>query len=248
MIHRKRTPLRIMGQHLIILNGQSIPYTIKQSNRAKYVRLEIKQGADLITVIPRSYNAAFLPALLESKKRWILNKLAKYKGQKAIPIEKESLLTDTIPYLGRRLKIVIRNSNGNEKDIIIERNKLVVNSRYKDGKFNALLERWYRLQAENFIGTKAHYLSNELGLVFNNLTIRGQKTLWGSCSRRGNLSFNWKLMMVPESVIDYVVIHELMHLVEMNHSKRFWKLVSDKCPDWKKHRKVLKAYNDILSS
>jgi predicted metal-dependent hydrolase len=78
--------------------------------------------------------------------------------------------------------------------------------------------------------------------LIGDLSDRGQKTRWRSCSQKGNLSFNWKLIMMPEPVIDYVIVHELAHLKEMNHTKRFWELVGKHCLEWRYHRKWLKDH------
>jgi len=248
MIRKKRTSLKIVGKQIITLNGQNVAYVVKRSNRARYIRLEIRPGADLTAVIPEFYDPAILPDFLESKQNWILTKLKQYSRRKAPLSGNKPIIKDSMPYLGKNLKIVRQRDKGTVENISFIRNKLVINSRCDNGRLNKALEKWYRLQAEKIIGAKVQLFGDKLDLAYNRLTIRGQKTLWGSCSRKGNLNFNWKLVMLPEPVIDYVVIHELMHLAEMNHSKRFWNLVADKCPDWKKHRKYLKDYSIILSS
>lgn len=84
----------------------------------------------------------------------------------------------------------------------------------------------------------AHW-SARMGLAFGRVAIRDQKSRWGSCSSKGNLNFNWRLVFAPLPVLDYVVIHELAHLREMNHSRRFWTLVESFSPDYKDHRRWL---------
>ena len=86
-----------------------------------------------------------------------------------------------------------------------------------------------------------------MGLSYNRLIIKGQKTLWGSCSRKRNLNFNWRLMMALEPVIIYVVVHELAHLKFMNHSRKFWQLVEKYCPDWRQHRTWLRIHSTELN-
>ncbi len=87
---------------------------------------------------------------------------------------------------------------------------------------------------------RAHFLAKRIGVSFGRITIRSQHTRWGSCSAKGNLNFNCLLMLCPEPVRDYVVIHELCHRKEMNHSPRFWAEVEKACPDYRLHRKWLK--------
>ena len=103
--------------------------------------------------------------------------------------------------------------------------------------FNA----WLRHLAKKYITARTRQFSIRYGFNVGKVIIRGQKTRWGSCSARRNLSFNYKLMKYREEVIDYVIIHEMCHLKEMNHSKKFWTLVENLCPDFKSLKKELKS-------
>lgn len=109
------------------------------------------------------------------------------------------------------------------------------------------LEAPYRQAAKEYIPKRAAYYAGLLGVDYNTITIRDQKTRWGSCSSKGNLSFSWRLILAPPKVLDYVVVHELCHRLEMNHSPRFWALVESMIPDYKTHRKWLKENGEKLS-
>lgn len=108
------------------------------------------------------------------------------------------------------------------------------------------LEKRYRQAAKEYIPKRAAYYASELGVSYGRIRIAEQKTRWGSCSFKGTLSFNWKLMLAPPKVLDYVVVHELCHLKEMNHSPRFWKLVEEIMPDYKEYKKWLKENGNTL--
>jgi len=95
------------------------------------------------------------------------------------------------------------------------------------------LERWYRRMARIEIEPRVKRACAALGASHTKLTIRGQRTRWGSCSRAGALSFNWRLLLAPEAVLDYVVWHEVCHLRALDHSPRFWALVAEHCPDYR---------------
>jgi predicted metal-dependent hydrolase len=88
--------------------------------------------------------------------------------------------------------------------------------------------------------------AEELGVSFKRIEIRDQRTRWGSCSTRGTLSFNWRLVLAPYDVLDYVVVHELCHILEPNHSRRFWKLVETRRPGWRTHRDWLHQHGPEL--
>lgn len=104
----------------------------------------------------------------------------------------------------------------------------------------------YRELAGRVIARKAEQYARQMQVTYKRITIRDQKTRWGSCSAKGNLNFNWRLILAPEEVLDYVVVHELAHLKEMNHSGRFWKQVELVMPDFAKHRLWLKQNGDML--
>jgi hypothetical protein len=98
-------------------------------------------------------------------------------------------------------------------------------------------------KARKIVKNKADKFSLKLGFDYKKISIRDQKTRWGSCSKEGNLNFNYKIILLPEYLQDYIIIHELCHLKELNHSKEFWNLVERECPDYKKYRKELKNIN-----
>jgi hypothetical protein len=109
------------------------------------------------------------------------------------------------------------------------------------------LEAPYRQAAKEYISKRAAYYAKQLDVTYGSITIRDQKTRWGSCSSKGNLSFNWRLILAPPKVLDYVVIHELCHLKEMNHSQKFWAWVESIMPDYPIYRKWLKENGNSLS-
>jgi predicted metal-dependent hydrolase len=248
MIRKPRPPLTLLGKHKTSLDGQAISYVIKCSSRARCARLEIRPATGLTVVIPKSYSTAQIYDLLQKKKRWILNNLARYSQPPLSATGKELKSGDTIPYLGRNLEVVTRQNHENVYSAKLERNKLIVGLAANRGRLALVLEQWYRIQATQFINDRADKLSARCGISYNRLIIRGQKSRWGSCSSKGNLSFNWKLMMAPEPVIDYVIVHELLHLKEMNHTKKFWQLVAEHCPRWREHRKWLKDHEAELAA
>ena len=109
------------------------------------------------------------------------------------------------------------------------------------------LEARYRAAAREYFPERASYYAAIAGVTYNTIYIRDQKTRWGSCSGRGNLSFNWRLMLAPPGVLDYVVVHELCHRKEMNHSKAFWNAVEMVLPDYRTAKKWLKENGSLLS-
>lgn len=249
MVHKKLTPLATIGEGKIILNHRVISYQVKRSTRARRVRLEIKPESGLTIVIPGFFGIARVPDVLKEKRDWILGNFAGYdkvRSRSAGGTEVEA--GDAVFYRGRKLTVLTEESKGKTDCVRLEPDRLIVSTVSGGRELNVILEQWYRIQAAALIGQKVEEWSAKLSVSHNGVTIRGQKTRWGSCSRQGSLSFNWKLLMAPEPVIDYVVIHELAHLREMNHSTSFWRLVAEHCSGWRELRKWLKTHEVELTA
>ena len=115
-----------------------------------------------------------------------------------------------------------------------------------DPMHKAALEKRYRKAAKIYIPQRVEYYSKQMGGSYQTVSIREQKTRWGSCSSNHTLSFNWRLMLAPPQVLDYVIVHELCHLTHMNHSKEFWDLVEKIMPDYKEKKQWLKENGHLL--
>ena len=146
-------------------------------------------------------------------------------------------------YFGNEIKII------QSFDLFLSRHRIT----FKDGtlciaspqsskdEIKHIFDAWLKHLAKKYIAARTVQLSELHGFSFRKIIIRGQKTRWGSCSTRKNLSFNYKLMKYREEIIDYVILHEICHLREMNHSKKFWSLVEILCPNFKALKKELKS-------
>ena len=107
-------------------------------------------------------------------------------------------------------------------------------------------EEFYRKQAARVLAKRTAYFAERMGISYGKITIRGQKTRWGSCSAKGNLNFNWRIVLAPEPVTDYVVIHELAHRIHMNHSAAFYQTIEAIMPDYRRQEQWLKENGDSL--
>jgi len=108
------------------------------------------------------------------------------------------------------------------------------------------LERFYRRAARIEISTRLDRACEQVGTAYTGLSIRGQRSRWASCSPSGAMSFNWRLLLAPEPVLDYVIWHEVCHLDVLDHSSRFWALVAERCPDWRRHVRWLRQNGATL--
>ena len=233
--------LSLLGIEQIILDGQTISYTVKRSLRSRYVRLEIHLESGLTVVIPKRFSSDNIPKFLHEKKPWIKRKLKDCQNYQAKARDKNS-----IKYLGRIYKIIEIYNHNNHYSVGLEQNRIIVRFK-KNSDTKNILETWFRNEAKKLLTAKTAAFSQIIDVRFRRFTIRHARTRWGSCSKLGNLNFNWKLLKAPEAVIDYVIIHELCHLKEMNHSSEFWRLVGKYCPDYAEQKKWLREHEDELT-
>jgi len=150
---------------------------------------------------------------------------------------------DTLLYLGVPRKIVFDSS------VLVpfsyNMDKFVLNPRYVDNVY-VLARRWLVKKAEEYLPKRLMELAQKLGVRYKKVQVRDVRSRWGSCSSKGTISLNWRLIMAPIDVIDYVLIHELAHIVHPNHSKYFWRYVATFCPDYKLHRSWLRKNGQHL--
>jgi hypothetical protein len=107
----------------------------------------------------------------------------------------------------------------------------------------AVIEQAYRGRAKEIFQARVSFFAERLGVGVNQIRVKSQKSRWGSCSSKGNLNFNWHAIVMPPEVVDYLVVHECCHLLQMNHSKDFWALVESLCPNYREYRKWLKDHD-----
>ena len=206
---------------------------IRTSRRSKSISLKIRNG-ELEISCPYNTSETFLKNLIERKKEWINKNIDRSrKNHKKI----DQISNGFITFKGLVLQLIYKKSNFER--ITVEDNELKIFYSEKS-KSRQLIIEWLKLQANNFLRARLSFLSKRISIEFNSLTIKSYTARWGSCNIKGDIFLNWKLIMLPESVIDYVLIHELAHINVPNHSSEFWELVKKKNPNYFKHKRWLK--------
>ncbi len=228
------------------LTNQSYPCEITHSNRARYLRLKLSHTGTLNVVVPRGVSLSDVEAFVVSQSGWIEAKLKELNSQACQFTKPEQL---NLLYLDESWNLAYL------PDAKSQTLKLRVNGDYKldcSGRVDdadllrKVLGKWLKHKAEQVIPKRLENLAERHGFHFNRVTIRGQKTRWGSCSSQKNINLNYKLLFLEAAVVDYVLIHELCHTIEMNHSRRFWDLVADCDANYKQHDKLLNAFSRTI--
>ena len=210
-------------------------------SKRKTLALIVKPDGSLLVRAPLHTPVTTIQEFVEKNERWIQRKRAEF--QAALPSTPKQYLPDEcFLYLGNSYALEIVEG---------QRSPLLLDGRFKlaarlQVQGALVFEKWYREQARIILTQRVELLADPYGFQYTGLRITAARSRWGSCSATGSLNFTWRLVMAPLEVIDYVVVHELVHTVIHNHSKRFWKRVEKIMPDYAEHRKWLKKNGQEL--
>jgi len=219
-------------------------YIVKRHRKAKYVKLRAVRSKGLVVTIPFRFNAKQVPSIIEENRAWIEKQLAN------LVITQVTSLPETIYFqcsdetwkidyvvMKARLSLVERHQL---KEVIL------LGDTASHPACRIKLIAWIKMQAKTQLTDLLNQLSEMTQLKFTGVTIRNQKTLWGSCNSDKTIHLNYKLIFLPLHLVKHVIIHELCHTVYLNHSRRFWHLVGKHDGDWKRHRKELRHADNFI--
>ena len=209
--------------------------------RRKSVKITISTNGKLVVFAPAKMPLSRLSELINQKAKWIEKKMQQVTQ---VNIDHKPIITfKQLSVCGSLYDITPEQT----KAIAIEANKVIVPSKFcTDGTYIKRLLKWQRALAEQVLTKRLESLSKTHEIAYKNLKIGDYKAKWGSCDTSKNIKLNWRLIMLSHSVIDYVILHELSHTYEMNHSQRFYAVLTKLMPDWKKSRLELKRNNFLL--
>ena len=207
------------------------PYKIIKSKR-KTLSLSINENAELIVRAPNKISNKQIAEFIIEKSKWI----NKNKSLMQSRINEMNNSQSNYLFLGNIYPLIKVNEDPNKIDF---NGTEFITSIENQDTFKASLKSWYKIKFTEIAIPRLNYFSDKYNLKINQVRFKNQKTLWGSCSSKNNINLNYLLVMAPMIVIDYVIIHELVHTVHKNHSENFWNAVEAIMPDYKKAKKWL---------
>jgi predicted metal-dependent hydrolase len=239
--------LREKGMKLSTQYGnKKIEFELEYRNR-KTLAIQVKPIDKVLVLSPKGLSEHIIKEKVKSKGKWILKKLLDFKDIGYIPFNREFADGEGFMYLGRNylLQLFLNNSLARFK-VKLSDGILIIYTPTKDPAIlKKLLERWYRKEAEKVILKRIEYYKPKFSTEPAKIKIKEQKRRWGSCNSRGSIYFNWRIIMAPPLVIDYIIVHEMSHLIHRNHSPKFWKQVESMLPDYKVRKKWLRDHGVI---
>jgi hypothetical protein len=223
------SPERVQGVEALI------DYTIRRSARARRVSVKVDPHAGVEVVLPQRAPERAAHSAVRELRPWIERRLRESERTRA----QLAARAGSVPYLGELLTLA---PQAGRRRVHRAGDRLLV----PDGDPKPALERFFRGAARREIGARLDAATASVGERYAGLSIRSQRTRWASCSASGAMSFNWRLMLAPEPVLDYVIWHEICHLRIRDHSPRFWALLAERRPAWEAERRWLRRNGHTL--
>ena len=212
---------------------------ILERKPVKHARIRVDEQQTVRVIVPDRFSDSEINLLLDQKETWINNKLDFFTNRPVIiPLDKDQLL-----YLGE--KYTFKKYDELKKQVLIDSENKIIQSDY-DLLNPAIQLNWYKLEARKVILKRLEELAKPYGFSYNRVFIRNQKTKWGNCSGKKNLSFNWRLIKSPQYVMDYVIMHELVHTEIFKHTRQFWVKLKSVYPKYKESIQWLDRYGNGL--
>jgi predicted metal-dependent hydrolase len=219
----------------------AVPYILKRSKkRRRTISLQITGQADVIVSAPYFTPVAEIKIFVEQKHDWIQKTIQKQKEQSRHTGEKLYISGECFYYLGTPYPLEVFFQQNIPTGLVFWGNRFYLNCESGPAQRKIFFIEWYKNKAREYLTAQVGHLAGQLQLLPKSIRVTSARTRWGSCSQDNNLAFSFRLIMATQPVIDYVIVHELMHIKEKNHSARFWKLIDTVMPAYKLHRRWLK--------
>jgi len=223
----------------ITLNGTSIPCKISRKSKNR-ITLRVSPEGIIRVSSPPGIELDTIRDIIFKRKKWILGKLELTNKHKADSAEK-------VLYHGRTYSIEVSETKQSKRVAILpDRGIIIINTYRTDESPALILIKKLRREAKRYLTERIRKISTAAGLPFQQVSVRDQKTRWGSSSGRGMISLNWRSIMMPEDVSDYLILHELAHQIHHNHSKEYWQFLGTLCPGYKEKDRYLQKHSYLL--
>ena len=243
--------VNLIDMNTIMLKNYQLTYHVIYQKNRKTIQFKVLTSTHLEITVPNHFPNASIEKILHEKCNWIVKQISHLSATMANPINKSITHGATVLYLGTPHTLVFTNNHNTQPTINLKDKQIIIdiplmNTAQTTLLVESLLKQWYLDSASNILSARTALWAAEINVQPKRITIKDQKTRWGSCSSKANINYNWRIVMAPVEVIDYLVIHELCHLRVPNHSALFWQEVSEFSPNFKNHRNWLQTNGTIL--
>lgn len=238
-------------EYFIETSNNQITYTVVKTKR-KTIGITIDMNGEVKVSAPLRISEKQIKEVVQKKADWIIKKVNEVRERNSNTVCREFISGEKFLYLGKEYTLEIVEKDLGQAEVFMQEDTIAVyisqgmSEESRKQTIKEALVKWYRQRFAEVVKDRIEKYSLQLKVAPCKVVIKDQKIRWGSCSKKGNINLNWRLIMAPLHVIDYVVVHELCHLKVMNHSKDFWNLVESILPNYHESRKWLKVNGNRL--
>lgn len=223
------------------LGDRDVSYVVRESRRAERLSLRIRDGFGVEVVLPLHASDASVEPLLYRNARWILRTLDRLAHQSAAGADPAFASGSRLAIMGVERTLKVMREDRRRSSVQLTEEEIVIRlPLIGHDDLRPLLRRQLMARAADWIPRRVDELNAPWGLPVRGVTVRNQRTRWGSCSRMGKISLNWRLVILPPFVADYLIYHELAHIEHLNHSGRYWGFVRRMCPEFREAERWLR--------
>jgi|ERR1017187_4246497 predicted metal-dependent hydrolase len=222
------------------IGSQAIPIQFTRNRRARHYIIRVQQDGSVRATVPRVGSIKEARAFAERNADWIAKQLQQRQEHPVHPTTWQH--GTVILYRGEKVQLMV---SPNHDGHLIQFGDQTLHISHS-ANLRPAVERHFRKLATSELTARTLALARQHTLTVNRVTIRNQRSRWGSCSRRGTISLNWRLIQMPDAIRDYVILHELAHTREHNHSQKFWRLVEELCPDYREAKAWIRQHRGML--
>jgi predicted metal-dependent hydrolase len=240
-------PRKLMAKKFIHFNGIPLTLDIRPDQPLQGYRLTMQPDGQLKLTLPRYLTDKDIQSLLSRHRRWIKNRLQEQEVKARIGDPFFFRDGASMPVLGGSARLSVQvNAHQTSTWHFHDQTLRVTVPKPDPDSIYPLVQHWYRVLTRSFLEDRIPIWTVRIQVNVNRIFVKDQRSLWASCSRRKNLNFNWRTALLPPSTAEYLIIHELCHLRELNHSRKFWSMLKEHCPDYQKENAYLKKANHWL--
>ena len=242
----------IFSMTTLTIDNRTFSYSLRFSNRRRTVQIRVPKPDLLELAAPSGMPLIKIHQLVESKCSWILRQVHRLEAAAANPANASLTHGSTLLYQGTPHTLLLLADGTGKPSVTYSHCAISVHLSELIGQDNdpdvfCSLKKWYMKQSQQQLVERTIYWAAQIGVHPVRISLRDQKTRWGSCSSRGAISFNWRIIMAPPAVLDYLVVHELCHMLQPNHSAAYWREVAHWIPDCRGLRRWLRQNGSLLT-
>ena len=231
----------------------NIKYTVQQRPSKRDCTITVDWQSGVSVTAPEGVDTDRIDAVLKRKAAWILRRLEEFREIKPLSTRREFVSGEKFPYLGRQYRLKVTAESGADDVVLAFNNSrflatvpVASTPEWRAQRLQSAFQHWYVTHGHAKVAQRMRLYAPRLGLELTKIVVKDQRARWGSCTKGGAINVNWRVLMAPMRIVDYVIVHELSHMIHADHSSEFWTTVQSVMPDYDERKEWLRIHGATL--